>query len=140
MPLSPYAPTVLTDARCRTLLRSVDLGRVLLSLDAMPVAFPVNYRLVDEDTIVFRTAAGTKLSRAVDRRLVGFEVDRVDSEAAVGWSVLVLGIASVVTDPGELARLTELNIRSLSREALPYFVKIEIHRLSGRHVGSEAPC
>ena len=137
MPLSPYAPTVLSDARCRTLLRSVDLGRVLISLDAMPVAFPVNYRLVDDDTIVFRTSQGTKLSRALDRRLVGFEIDQVDSAEGAGWSVLVLGIASVVTDSSELATLRDLDIRSLSREELPYFVKIAIHRLSGREVG---PC
>jgi hypothetical protein len=54
--------------------------------------------------------------------------------------VLVLGIASVVTDPEEVARLSALGIRSLSREKLPYFVKIEIHRTSGRYVGPEASC
>jgi len=140
MPLSPCAPTVLTDARCRELLRSVDVGRLLLSLDAMPVAFPVNYRLVDDDRIVFRTGEGTKLSRALDRRLVGFEIDQVDNAEASGWSVLVLGIASVVTDPDDVARLRGLDIRSLSREELPYFVTIEIHRVSGRHVGPEASC
>jgi nitroimidazol reductase NimA-like FMN-containing flavoprotein (pyridoxamine 5'-phosphate oxidase superfamily) len=140
MPLSPYAPEVLTDARCRALLRSVEVGRLLLSLDAMPVAFPVNYRLVDDDTLVFRTGQGTKLSRALDRRLVGFEIDQVDSDAASGWSVLVLGIASDVSDPDEVARLRDLDIRSFSREELPYFVTIEIHRVSGRHVGPDASC
>jgi nitroimidazol reductase NimA-like FMN-containing flavoprotein (pyridoxamine 5'-phosphate oxidase superfamily) len=140
MPLSPYAPTVLSDARCRTLLRSVDVGRILISMDALPIAFPVNYRLVDDDTIVFRTSQGTKLSRALEGRLVGFEIDQVDSAQASGWSVLVLGISSVVSDPAELAVLRALDLRSLSREELPYFVKIAIHRLSGRQVGPETSC
>jgi hypothetical protein len=43
----------------------------------MPVAFPVNYRLLG-DVIVFRTGPGTKLRAALDQRVVGFQVDRIE--------------------------------------------------------------
>jgi hypothetical protein len=39
---------VIPDAECRSLLASTDLGRIATSLQALPVAFSVNYRLIDD--------------------------------------------------------------------------------------------
>jgi nitroimidazol reductase NimA-like FMN-containing flavoprotein (pyridoxamine 5'-phosphate oxidase superfamily) len=127
---------VIPEAECRTLLASTDLGRIVISLEALPVAFPVNFRIID-DAIVFRTGSGTKLRAAVDNRVVGFQVDRVDRDGASGWSVLVHGTASVVSDPDRIAALDRHDIRSLSPEPLLFYVRISIDRVSGRRI---APC
>ena len=45
------------------LLRHGEVGRVGVTIGALPAIFPVNYRLLD-GAIVFRTAPGTKLAAA----------------------------------------------------------------------------
>ena len=52
--------------QCRTLLGSHNVGRMAVSVDALPVILPVNYA-VDGDDIVFRTTPGTKLSAALSQ-------------------------------------------------------------------------
>jgi nitroimidazol reductase NimA-like FMN-containing flavoprotein (pyridoxamine 5'-phosphate oxidase superfamily) len=72
----------------------------------LPVIIPVNY-LLDEDTVVFRTDAGSKLHAAIRGAPVAFEVDGVDQDRQVGWSVVVRGRAEEVTDPVKLAELRQ---------------------------------
>jgi hypothetical protein len=43
-------------------------------------------------------------------------------------------MSSVVTDPAEIERLDRLDIRSLVRDQMPFYVKVAIYRLSGRRV------
>jgi hydrogenase maturation protease len=123
--------SVLSRDQCRDLLTAADIGRVIVSLSALPAAFPVNYRLVD-DSIVFRTAPGTKLTAAVDQAVVGFEVDELDPRTRSGWSVLAVGPSNVVTDPREIAELDEAGITSWLDDDLKHYVKIDIWQVSGR--------
>jgi nitroimidazol reductase NimA-like FMN-containing flavoprotein (pyridoxamine 5'-phosphate oxidase superfamily) len=53
----PSAPALeaLSDDECRDLLAVAQIGRVVLSIDALPAALPGNYWLID-DAIVFRSA------------------------------------------------------------------------------------
>ena len=88
---------LLTEAECRVLLETEQIGRVGLSVGALPAIFPVNYRIVDGD-IVFRTGEGTKHRAALRGSVVGFEVDRIDPATATGWSVMAVGVAREV-DP-----------------------------------------
>ncbi|MFF7313499.1 pyridoxamine 5'-phosphate oxidase family protein [Streptomyces sp. NPDC008137] len=97
--------TELTEAECRGLLSTHGVGRLAVTTDAGPVVLPVNYSVVDGD-IVFRTDPGSAPSQAAGDR-VAFEVDRIDEAFSEGWSVLVRGPASTVTDPEEVARLKE---------------------------------
>ena len=55
---------VLNDDECLTLVASVAVGRVAVSIAALPTVFPVNFALYDH-RIVFRTGPGTKLDAAV---------------------------------------------------------------------------
>lgn len=89
---------------CWKLLRSSELGRVAVTIDAMPVVLPVFFAVV-EDAIVFRTAPGTKLEAATTEAVVAFEADDFDPVTREGWSVVVQGVAREVTDPGELDRI-----------------------------------
>jgi nitroimidazol reductase NimA-like FMN-containing flavoprotein (pyridoxamine 5'-phosphate oxidase superfamily) len=85
----------LTRGECLELLRSHHFGRLAVVIDAHPVLFPVNYAL-DGDSVVFRTAPGTKLSGAALGH-VAFEVDEVDDATQTGWSVIVQGVGNDIT-------------------------------------------
>jgi nitroimidazol reductase NimA-like FMN-containing flavoprotein (pyridoxamine 5'-phosphate oxidase superfamily) len=94
---------------CLALLAGVSFGRVGLSMAALPVVLPVNFRLVD-DQIVFSTAAGSKLRAATDHAVIAFEADHIDPLDHAGWSVLATGMARAVTDPGERDRLVRSGV------------------------------
>jgi len=94
---------VLSEEDCRALLRQGAIGRVAVSVGAIPEIFPVNFCLID-DSIFFRTARGTKLFAAALGAVVAFQVDNFDVGARQGWSVLVVGPTDEVTQPDEIAR------------------------------------
>ena len=74
---------------CRRLLGTDEVGRLAVIDGGSPAIFPVNY-VVDGDSVVFRTATGTKLD-AGTRHPVAFEIDDFDRESRTGWSVVVSG-------------------------------------------------
>jgi uncharacterized protein len=82
----------LSRAECLGLLEPVRLGRVGVSIDALPAIFPVFLTVVD-GAVVFRTVPGTKLEAAADGAIVAVEADDYDDSSGVGWSVLVRGVA-----------------------------------------------
>lgn len=133
MPLPTTGLKVLDRAECMQLLASTKLGRVILSVAALPAAFPVNYR-VRGAAIIFRTGPGTKVTRALDSNVVGFEVDSVDERTGTGWSVLVIGSATIISDPDEIDALEQWGIPSLAGDRLPLFVRISIDQVSGRRI------
>jgi nitroimidazol reductase NimA-like FMN-containing flavoprotein (pyridoxamine 5'-phosphate oxidase superfamily) len=88
--------------RCIELLGQAHLGRVGVSIDALPAIFPVFVTLID-GTIVFRTVPGTKLAAALAGAIVAVEVDAYDAATGEGWSVLVRGVAREVDTTEPLA-------------------------------------
>lgn len=100
---------VLGREQCLRLLASQSLGRVGLTVGALPTVLPVNFRLIDE-LIYFRSTGGQKLVAATSRAVVAFEVDDIDPVAHEGWSVVVTGIAHQVDDPAEIARVEAIGI------------------------------
>lgn len=83
---------LLAEDECRLLLETQQVGRVAVSIGALPAIFPVNYRMLGGD-IVFRTGEGLKRRAALRNSVVGFEVDEIHPETATGWSVMVVGVA-----------------------------------------------
>jgi nitroimidazol reductase NimA-like FMN-containing flavoprotein (pyridoxamine 5'-phosphate oxidase superfamily) len=96
---------VLGRPECLALLGSTSVGRVGISLHALPVVLPVVFRLIGEQ-IVFSTAPGSKLRAATHHAVIAFEVDHIDPLAHTGWSVLATGMARRVTDPAEQEQFT----------------------------------
>jgi nitroimidazol reductase NimA-like FMN-containing flavoprotein (pyridoxamine 5'-phosphate oxidase superfamily) len=90
----------LSEAECRRLLARQTLGRVGITSGGLPLILPVHY-LYEDGVIVFRTGAGTKLRAAANGDVLAFEVDEYDSRSGRGWSVMVLGRATVVTTDHE---------------------------------------
>jgi uncharacterized protein len=120
---------------CLDLLGSVPVGRVGVTIDALPAVLPVNH-VVWNGAILFRTVPGTKLDAAAAGAVVAFEADAYGATGAPGgWSVLVRGIARVVTDPGELAEVTSLPLDSWAWDgSVGRYVCIEPTVMTGRRV------
>jgi hypothetical protein len=91
------------------LLASTSLGRVVFTHFALPAIRPVNH-VVEGDKIIIRTHLGTAIASAVDGTgtVVAYEADVIGPDDHLGWSVVVVGRASRVTDPGEIARYTRV--------------------------------
>lgn len=90
------ATEVIDVDECMRLLATQSVGRLAVVAGRYPRIIPVNFAL-DQGIVVFRTGPGTKLD-AAQHRNVAFEVDEVDLAGRSGWSVLVTGMAEVVTD------------------------------------------
>lgn len=115
------------------LLEGVPVGRVVVSGQALPVAFPVNFAVLDGD-IVFRTSTGSKLGAAVHKAVLAFQADRIGPDLCTGWSVLVQGWASLITRPDDLARADALGLHSWAPGTRGYFVRIHAEMVSGRRL------
>jgi nitroimidazol reductase NimA-like FMN-containing flavoprotein (pyridoxamine 5'-phosphate oxidase superfamily) len=87
----------LPEAECRRLLAQHTLGRVGITSGGLPLILPVHY-VYDDGAILFRTRPGTKLRSAANGDVLAFEVDTYDAGSGRGWSVMVLGRATVLTD------------------------------------------
>ena len=122
---------VLSRDECLRLLRRATLGRLAVTSGALPMVLPVNFRLVGE-RIVFRTGAGSKLDAATCGNVVAFEVDDMDPIWHAGWSVVVTGVASVVTDPSERAELAEVGIPRWAPTDADRIVTVSTDVISGR--------
>jgi uncharacterized protein len=91
MTLDGADPQVLAPAECLRLLAGERIGRVAISVNALPTILPVRFAL-DRDEILFRAALGGVLAEATRQAVVAFEAD--GSEPGVGsWSVLATGVA-----------------------------------------------
>src|SRR6516165_11352239 len=77
---------ILDRAECLHLLSGSVLGRIAVTVGALPVILPVNF-LLDGDRILIRTGKGTKLEAATRDAVVAFEVDDVEPFSHSGWSV-----------------------------------------------------
>ena len=95
------------------LLGTASLGRVVFTLFALPAIRPVNH-IVEDDKIIIRTHLGAAIASAVDGTgtVVAYEADMIDPDDHLGWSVIVVGRASLVTDPGEVIRAVFLLLLS----------------------------
>jgi nitroimidazol reductase NimA-like FMN-containing flavoprotein (pyridoxamine 5'-phosphate oxidase superfamily) len=124
---------VLSRDECLELLGTVRLGRVGLSMRALPVVMPVCFALLGDD-IVFRSGTGTKLSAAVDHTIVAFEADQVDVDEASRWSVCVTGRASTLHRPDDLAAVAALDLAQFVRGPPSHVVRIWSDIVTGRRL------
>ena len=127
---------LLDETDCWTLLRAGDVGRVGLTIGAMPAIFPVNYAIV-EDTIIFRTAPGAKLSAAADATVVAFEVDDWERADRAGWSVLAVGPSRVVHDLDVTFKVLAAGLEPFADGGRAAIVQIRPEFVSGRRIVHE---
>lgn len=123
----------LAETECLRLLATVPVGRVVFYDRGMPVVRLVNH-CVDDGSVVFRTAAGAKRRMAVRNDVVAFEVDDYDLDRHLGWTVTVVGHATLVTDRAELERAATLPLAPWAAGSRTQLVRIDIEVISGRRL------
>ena len=123
----------LDTSACWRFLGRHDLGRVAVIRFGRPVVYPVNYAL-DGQSVVFRSAPGSKLLAASNSQPVVFEVDEADALFKTGTSVMVHGQIVEVTDPEERDRLRQLPIRPWAPGRRDHFLRVEPEWVSGRQI------
>ena len=122
---------ILGQDQCLDLLRTVRVGRLVFTEQALPAVQPVNFRVWQND-IVIRVASGAKLAAAVGNLVVAFETDELDPDLRTGWSVTVVGHAQRITDVGDLVELSGLFLQPWDDGRRDYFVRIRTEKVTGR--------
>lgn len=129
---------VLAVSDCWKLLRGVSVGRLAVWVDDHPELFPINFRAVQE-SIVFRTGPGTKLSAALNGKPVAVEADEINSNTNVAWSVVVKGHAEELQQSGG-------ELSSRAKRLFPWepgnkdhFISITPQAVTGRRFTIAAP-
>ncbi len=128
----------LPEAECRRLLACHTLGRVGITSGGLPLILPVHY-VYDDGVIVFRTGAGTKLRAAANGDVLAFEVDTYDAQSGRGWSVLVLGRATVVTTAHEQGDGFPILDEAVSGEERRHYVRLFCELVTGRMIEKSVP-
>ncbi|MFV0494530.1 pyridoxamine 5'-phosphate oxidase family protein [Mycobacterium sp.] len=128
---------ILAASECWELMAGITLGRLVTAVGGRPEIFPVNYA-VQRKTILFRTAAGTKLASTAMSSQVLFEVD--DHNVAEGWSVIVRGTARSVRGEEQIAEAERAHVLPWTDSAKPTYVRVKPEIVSGRrfHFGQQA--
>ncbi|NUS18099.1 MAG: pyridoxamine 5'-phosphate oxidase family protein [Streptomyces sp.] len=124
---------------CLRLLAAVPVGRVVYTRRALPAVLPVNFSLDEDSSVLVHTSAGSDLVRAVDGAVVAFEADEFQAGTRSGWSVVVTGRATVVTDPAERDRLARTGPHSWTHVRDGVFVRIESEMVTGRELAGTGP-
>ncbi len=105
------------------LLRTATVGRLAVVGSDGPEIFPVNF-VVDHGSVVFRTAAGSKLAMARGHR-VAFEADGYTETTREAWSVVLKGVAREVVEMYEALDALELGTMAWHPSSKPYILRVE---------------
>jgi uncharacterized protein len=119
-------------AECLELLRRAHIARVVLSIRCVPVALPVNAAVQDE-SVIFSTDSGSKLTAAVEGQVVSVEADDIDPTYRTGWSVLLTGKAQLVTEATEIEWASS-RLQAWAPGPHPFLVRVPSTLISGRRL------
>jgi nitroimidazol reductase NimA-like FMN-containing flavoprotein (pyridoxamine 5'-phosphate oxidase superfamily) len=126
----------LSREECLRALKRRGVGRLAVNMgNGPPVIRPDNY-LFDEpsQSVVVRTAVGSKFHALLCATHAAFEVDGIDEPSHTGWSVIVQGITDEVTHPSEVRRLDGLGLASWAPGDKAHWIRIRAWTVSGRRV------
>jgi uncharacterized protein len=126
---------VLTEDQCWALLRTQELGRLAFHLGNEVHLAPINYA-VDGETLLFRTAEGSKLLGVEMNPDVAFEIDEVDEQQA--RSVILRGVARHLGEDEE-HRVENLPLRPWVSGLRYDVVEIRPTEISGRSFELDRP-
>lgn len=65
---------------------------------------------------------------------MSFEIDHLDEVLSEGWSVMVSGEASRVTDPAAVMQVRSLEIAPWAGDDRDAYIRITAHDVSGRRI------
>lgn len=126
----------LSRVECLNLLRRTHFGRLGVSRgEGAPIIRPLNYVFDPRSqSVVFRTAQGSKLHGLLRAKEAAFEIDGIEPGGRTGWSVVVIGVADEVTNPSEIRRLEQLGVEVWAPGPRSHWVRIRARTVSGRRI------
>ena len=84
------AEDAISEQECWYLLATTSVGRLALSVRALPMILPVQYYLHDRD-IAACLGHRELPERSLDEAIIAFAADSIDPSTRAGWSVEVQG-------------------------------------------------
>jgi nitroimidazol reductase NimA-like FMN-containing flavoprotein (pyridoxamine 5'-phosphate oxidase superfamily) len=130
-------PMEMSPEECMDLLHAGVVGRVAFSLPDGPRILPVNYAM-NRGTVVVRTSPYSELGMHGWKIALAFEVDQIDYESHLGWSVVVSGRGSVVEDDDELDEIAATwPPRPWASGSRNLHLRITPLRVTGRRLGED---
>jgi uncharacterized protein len=129
----------LSREECLQLLAANSFGRLAVTMKDQPVIRPVNY-LFDKpmQSVVFRTAHGSKFHALLRAARAAFEIDGIDEHSRTGWSVIMHGVTEEVTNASDVRRLDSLALETWAPGPKPHWVRIRAWTVSGRRIALAA--
>ena len=116
----------LDDWECMKLLGGQTVGRLCIVEHGYPLAFPLNYRVLDEPTrMVFRSDPSSAIGRYGGP--ASLEVDHIDTLGPTAWSVIVRGTLRRAVEHHELP-----DTHPLVTTGRFQWVVLEVTSMSGR--------
>lgn len=129
----PYVESM-TRSECLDYLAGARMGRVGLTVGALPVIRPVRFALAAGD-VVFRAAPSSQLRAAAADAVVVFQADHHGEDIGIGWSVQAQGLCREVIHPAEIEVLRELPLPSWHASAPgDSFLRLPLTRLTGERI------
>jgi hypothetical protein len=113
---------------CWSLLKTQKLGRLALAAERVEI-FPVNY-LVNERSIYFASAPGTKLMELAQNPDVAFEVDGTASHDL--WSVIIHGRTRRLARDFEIEGSGILQLQPWHPTPKHNYIRIRVDEITGR--------
>jgi len=117
---------------CWELLGTMQFARLAWNSGSGPVLLPVNYVLHDR-TVWMRTTAYSTIAEQVDESQIAVEVDDVDRETHVGWSVLLRGRAEVLYHEEQVPEEVQ-SLHTWPSGARPLWVRLRPDIVTGRRL------
>lgn len=126
----------LSREECLDLLASHHFGRLAVVMrNVTPIIRPVNYVFDPRSqSVVFRTARGSKFHALLQAAKAAFEIDGIDESTGTGWSVIIEGVTAEVGAPKDVGRLKRLGLEPWAPGSKPHWVQIRARTVSGRRI------
>ncbi len=119
------------------LLSTIPVGRVVFTVGALPAIVPVAFAVYD-GAVVMRTSPESRLAKAAPGGVLAFEIDDIDAETRTGWSVVVMGVATVVADPEQRAAIDGV-VETFAPGQRDVCIRLPLTVVTGRRVSREGP-
>jgi len=118
----------LAEIECQALLASTNVGRLSLTINALPVVVPVPYSYLG-GSVVLAMRDGPAYGAAASH-VVSLEIDDTNLDHVL-WAVLVIGRATEIVHPAELAEAQRLGVAASSSTAESHYLRLRPDIISG---------
>ena len=125
--------------RCIELLEASHVGRVAWQSSDGQQILPVSYAY-HQGTVIFRTSPFGVLSELIHAHDAAFEVDELDQNERLGWSIVVQGQAQAVEEPQNLVQFWTVDgVSPWAAGIRNLFIQITPRRITGRQLLHDPP-